>query len=45
MTENEAVERLNGKYEQDIKQYDPIENSALKMADYMYTGIVKQFKL
>ena len=43
MTENEAVTRLTKAYEENVKQYDEIENEALKMADYMYYGIVKQF--
>ncbi len=43
MTENEAVERLNGQYEADILIYDSIEEQALKMADLMSTGIIKQF--
>lgn len=45
MTENEAALRLTGKYKDDINQYDAIEDEALEMADYMYSGIVNQFKL
>lgn len=43
MTENEAIQRLNGMYSADIIQYDSIENEALKMADVMSGGIIKQF--
>lgn len=42
MTEEEASLRLSGKYEADIKMFDSIENEALKMADYMSCGIIKQ---
>lgn len=44
MTEREAVLRLNGNYSEDIKNFDSIEQQALKMADYMFSGIVQQFK-
>ena len=44
MTEDEAVNRLGGNYEMDIKLYDAIEQDALKMADYMTTGIIRQFR-
>jgi len=39
MTEAEAVYRLSGKYEEDVKLFDSIEDQALKMADYMYYGL------
>lgn len=42
MTEKEAVLRLNGKYAEDIKVFDRIEEEALKMADYMSNGIIRQ---
>lgn len=42
MTEKEAMLRLQGKYADDIKMFDSIENEALKMADYMFYGIIKQ---
>jgi len=45
MTEMEAVLRLSGKYEKDIKIFDEIEEEALKMADYMTYGISRQFCL
>ena len=43
MTEKEAVLRLNGKYAEDIQVFDSIEAEALKMADYMSQGIIRQF--
>lgn len=43
MTEKEAVLRLNEKFEEDVKIFDIIENEALKMADYMFCGIIKEF--
>lgn len=45
MTEMEAVLRLNCEFEEDIKVFDKIEEEALKMADYMACGIIKQFCL
>ena len=44
MTEEEAVDRLNKKFEKDIMIYDSIEDEAMKMADYMTTGIIRQFR-
>jgi len=44
-TENEAVYRLTKQYEKDIAIYDHIEDGALKMADYMAEGIIKQFRV
>lgn len=43
MTKSEAVNILTNKYEESIIEYDEIENQALKMADMMAEGIVKQF--
>lgn len=43
LTKEEAVERLNHAYEKDIAAYDQIEAEALRMADLMSDGIVKQF--
>lgn len=43
MTENEAVYLLQKKYQASIDEYDKIEQEAMKMADYMTYGIMKQF--
>lgn len=43
MTEKEATLRLEGNYTADIKTFDAIEKEALKMADYMFCGIIRQF--
>lgn len=43
MTEKEATLRLQGKYDEDIKVFDDIENEALKMANYMFCGIINRF--
>lgn len=43
MTENEAVQILSGEYERSIAQYDEIQAQALKMADVMTCGIIRQF--
>lgn len=45
MTENEAAQILTGQYDASIGQYDAIQKEALEMADYMATGIIKQFRL
>ena len=42
MTEKEATLRLQGNYTADIKEFDDIEDEALKMADYMFFGIINQ---
>lgn len=42
MTEQEATLRLQGNYTADIEVFDKIENEALKMANYMFCGIIKQ---
>ena len=44
MTENEAVQLLKGQHEQSIVQYDEIQKEALKMADYMTEGTIRQTK-
>lgn len=43
MTEKEAGLRLNSEYAEDIEIYDMIECEALKMADCMAMGIIRQF--
>lgn len=43
MTEKEALLRLSEKYPKDIHIFETIENDALKMADYMSCGIIRQF--
>jgi hypothetical protein len=43
LTKSEAVNILTGNYSEGIKLYDEIEEQALKMADVMTKGIVKQF--
>jgi len=43
LTENEAVMRLQGKWEEDIKAYDRVHDQILKMADMLADGIIKQF--
>jgi hypothetical protein len=42
-TLTEAADRLNGKYADDIKAYDVVENHILGMADVLSSGIIKQF--
>ena len=43
LTLAEAGDRLNGKYADDIKDYDRVENHILAMADVLSSGIIKQF--
>lgn len=43
MTEQEAVTRLQQKYQANVALYDEIEKQALKMADAMTSGILNQF--
>lgn len=43
LTKSEAVDILTGNYAKGITVYDEIEKQALKMADVMAKGIVKQF--
>lgn len=43
MTKNEAVYMLTRNYSAGINEYDAIEKQALKMADVMADGILKQF--
>lgn len=39
----EATDRLNGRYAQDVKDYDAVKDHIYKMADVLATGIIKQF--
>lgn len=43
MTEDEAVELLTSQYERSIEEYDHIQAEALKMADVMSCGMIRQF--
>jgi leucyl-tRNA synthetase len=43
MTEEEAVTMLNGQYERSIEEYDAIQAEAIKMADVMSCGLIRQF--
>ncbi len=42
-TLNEAVNRLQGNYDADVRDYDEIHHHILQMADTLSSGIVKQF--
>jgi len=42
-TLDEAVHRLSGKYEADVRDYDRIHDHILMMADTLSKGIIKQF--
>jgi hypothetical protein len=43
MTLQEAVDRLNGRYEADVRDYDGVHRHILRMADALSSGIMKQF--
>jgi len=45
LVELEAGLRVSRQYALDVDLYDEMENQALRMADYMVEGIIKQFKL
>ncbi len=45
MTENEAVQTLNRRYAESIAQFDAIQEQALRMADEMGYGIIRQLRL
>ena len=42
-TLKEAVDRLNGRFDADIRDYDAVHRSILEMADMLSDGIVAQF--
>jgi hypothetical protein len=42
-TLKEAVDRLNGRFAADIRDYDSVHRHILEMADMLSSGIVKQF--
>jgi hypothetical protein len=42
-TLKEAVDRLNGRFAADIRDYDSVHHHILKMADMLSSGIIKQF--
>jgi hypothetical protein len=42
-TLKEAVDRLNGRFDADIRDYDAVHRSILEMADMLSDGIVTQF--
>jgi hypothetical protein len=42
-TLDEAVNRLTGKYDADVRDYDRIHHHILDMADALSAGIIKQF--
>ncbi len=43
ITKEEAVARLNGKWEEDIQKFDEIYTEIMVLADALSDGIVKQF--
>lgn len=43
MTESEAVTRIQKQYQKNVAIYDEIESQALAMADFMTSGILRQF--
>ncbi len=43
MTENEAIQILQGQYDASITQYDDIQSEAIQMAQEMVNGIARQF--
>lgn len=45
LTEEETTNRLKGNYEEDINNFDSIEEQALIMADTMALGLIRQFNL
>ena len=45
LLEQEVTFRLNGRYEDDVRIFDTIEEQALEMADTMARGIINQFRI
>ncbi len=45
LTEDEALQLLNGQYATSIAQYDAIQQQALKMADETARGVITQFQI
>ena len=43
VTLKEAVDRLNGRFAEDVRDYDSIHSHILEMADALSDGIVAQF--
>jgi hypothetical protein len=43
MTQAQPISLVQGKYDEDIKDYDEIVAHILTMADLLSSGIVKQF--
>jgi hypothetical protein len=43
LTLREAVNRLQGRYAQDIRDYDEIHEHILGLADLLSTGLIAQF--
>ena len=39
----EAVDRLNGRFAADIRDYDKVHRHILEMADMLSSGIMQQF--
>ena len=42
-TLTEAVHRLGGEYQADVRDYEKIHDHILEMADSLSAGIIKQF--
>lgn len=45
LTEQEAVERLGGQYENDVALFDAMIDQGMRMADVMANGIIRQFSI
>jgi hypothetical protein len=42
-TLQEAIDRLQGKFEADIRDYEAVHRHILEMADMLSSGVIKQF--